>query len=105
MPFVFSYEQPKKWKKTSEARIAQAVHSSNIDELLSPEPSHQELELEPLTKEVAYSVVSIYPLYTSVKTFLIELPTLSRRLTRFMIIYWYNMMSASRLISLLHAPG
>ena len=52
VPSVFSYMPPMKRRKTSEARIAQAEHCSIIDELLSPEPSQLEPELEPLTKEV-----------------------------------------------------
>ena len=68
VPSVFSCMPPTKRRKTNETRIAQAAHHSIIDELLSPEPSHQEPELTPLTKEVGKQcgLLSINPLYSSV---------------------------------------
>ena len=52
VPSVFSYMPPPKRRKTSEARIAQATHRGIINELLSPGPSSQQNEPEPLTKDV-----------------------------------------------------
>ena len=62
--FAFIYGPTIMQRKTSEARIAQATHLSNLDKLLSPDSSQIKQEPESLIKDSVNSINDL--LHTSV---------------------------------------